>query len=70
MIPHNHLSLYNFFMSITQFLKRTLQHLEDNNNTQMAAALSYFSLFAIAPALIILVAFLEIFLSNTQTHEK
>lgn len=69
MIPHNHLSLYNFFMRITQFLKRTLQHLEDNNNTQMAAALSYFSLFAIAPVLIILVTFLEIFLSNTQTQQ-
>lgn len=34
----------------------------------MAAALSYYSLFAIAPVLLILLTVLELFLSNTQTQ--
>ncbi len=68
MIPHNLIRLYNFPMRTISFLKSTLSHFNSKNSSQMAAALSYYSLFAIAPVLLILFSVLELFLSNTQTQ--
>lgn len=55
-------------MQLNNILKKSLSHFNKNNCSQVAAALSYYSLFAIAPILFILFLFLELFLSDIQTQ--
>lgn len=60
--------MYNFYMRFGGFIKKSIQHFNSKNSSQIAAALSYYSLFAIAPVLFILFLLLEVFLSDFQTQ--
>lgn len=55
-------------MRVGSFLKKSINHFNRKNSSQIAAALSYYSLFAIAPVLFIIFFLLELFLSDIQTQ--
>lgn len=55
-------------MQLSTILKKSIDQFNTNNCSQIAAALSYYSLFAIAPILFILFLVLELFLSDIQTQ--
>lgn len=61
---------YTHCMRLTNNIYKSIQHFNKNNGSQIAAALSYYSLFALGPIFLILFFFLELFLSDIQTQNS
>ncbi len=61
---------YTYNMAFTNNIYKSIQHFNKSNGSQIAAALSYYSLFALGPIFLILFFFLELFLSDIQTQNS
>ncbi len=59
---------YTHTMRFTNNIEKSIKHFNKSNGSQIAAALSYYSLFALGPIFLILFFFLELFLSDIQTQ--
>jgi len=58
------------FQSLITFLKKTWQQFSDDNGFMMAGAISYFTLFSIAPLLVVIITVLSIITQSTDIENE